>query len=175
MATDTAVIRPARPDDASAIARVHVAGWQEAYTGLLPDDFLAGLSDTFDRRRRFWEHFARSLGERDALLVAEVDGEVVGFVHAGESRDRPGENEGEVTAIYLRRAQWGRGIGRQLFGAAVDRLRESGFESAVLWVLNANSRARRFYEAAGWAPDGSEKEERIGDLILREVRYTIPL
>src|SRR5690606_41064361 len=72
------------------------------------------------------------------------------------SRDHPDENVGEVTAIYLRQAHWGRGIGRRLFAAVVDRLREAGFEEAILWVLDTNARARRFYEAAGWEADGSE-------------------
>lgn len=171
MSSDTSLIRPARPADAEAIARVHVYGWQEAYAGLLPDDFLAGLGRTLDRRRDFWEGLARSLSRRDAFFVAEVGGEIVGFAHGGHSRDHPDENVGEVTAIYLRRAHWGRGIGRRLFAAVVDRLREAGFEEAILWVLDTNARARRFYEAAGWEADGSEKVETLGDLELREVRY----
>src|SRR5690606_33933301 len=114
MSSDTSLIRPARPEDAEAIARVHVYGWQEAYAGLLPDDFLAGLGRTLDRRRDFWEGLARSLSRRDAFFVAEVGGEIVGFAHGGHSRDHPDENVGEVTAIYLRQAHWGRGIGRRL-------------------------------------------------------------
>ena len=145
MSSDTSLIRPARPADAEAIARVHVYGWQEAYAGLLPDDFLAGLGRTLDRRRDFWEGLARSLSRRDAFFVAEVGGEIVGVAHGGHSR--------------------------RLFAAVVDRLREAGFEEAILWVLDTNARARRFYEAAGWEADGSEKVETLGDLELREVRY----
>lgn len=169
------VIRPAQPEDAAAVARVHIAGWQEAYAGLLPHDFLAGLPESFDRRRRFWEETARTLGGRGVFFVADIGGEVGGFVQGGESRDHPNEGVGEITAIYLLPAHWGKGIGRQLFATAVDRLRDADFHSAVLWVLDTNARARRFYEAAGWAPDGAEKEERVGDVILREVRYRTEL
>lgn len=172
MSVEQLNVRPANPDDGEAIARVHIGGWQEAYAGLLPDDFLAGLSETFDRRRQFWGRVAGSPGDREALLVAELGDQVVGFAHACPSRDSSSDTTtGEVTAIYLRKAYWGRGVGRRLFAAAVERLRASGFEDAILWVLDGNQRARRFYRDAGWETDGGEKEDRVGDLTLREVRY----
>ena len=154
MSSDTSLIRPARPADAEAIARVHVYGWQEAYAGLLPDDFLAGLGRTLDRRRDFWEGLARSLSRRDAFFVAEVGGEIVGFAHGGHSRDHPDENVGEVTAIYLRQAHWGRGIGRRLF-AVVDRP-GSGLRRGDPVVLDTNARLPH-REAAGWEADGSRR------------------
>ena len=41
----------------------------------------------------------------------------------------------------------------------------------MLWVLEDNSRARAFYEAAGWRPDGGRQLERIISTDLYEVRY----
>jgi hypothetical protein len=45
------------------------------------------------------------------------------------------------------------------------------FAEAVLWVLGTNERARRFYEAAGWEPDGNTKVEDRASGTLHEVRY----
>ena len=42
---------------------------------------------------------------------------------------------------------------------------------ATLWVLDGSARARRFYEAAGWAPDGEERIEQLPGFAVREVRY----
>lgn len=45
-------VRPARPDDAEAIADAHVRGWLVAYRGLVPDTVLDGFS--VERRAAFW-------------------------------------------------------------------------------------------------------------------------
>jgi len=59
---------------------------------------------------------------------------------------------------------------------AMATLRAVGFSTATLWVLDTNLRARRFYEAAGWVPDGATKVDDRATFTLREVRYrtTIP-
>jgi RimJ/RimL family protein N-acetyltransferase len=41
----------------------------------------------------------------------------------------------------------------------------------VLWVLPGNARARRFYERAGWAADGTEKTSEAFGVSFDEVRY----
>jgi RimJ/RimL family protein N-acetyltransferase len=70
---------------------------------------------------------------------------------------------------------WGTGVGRELMAVAVDRLREAGFRSATLWVLRDNERARRFYERAGWSPDGAEKDDVVAGATVTEVRYRVDL
>ncbi|HEU5369692.1 MAG TPA: GNAT family N-acetyltransferase, partial [Ktedonobacterales bacterium] len=82
---------------------------------------------------------------------------------------------GEVRAIYLAQAAAGKGIGRALFAHAVADLRARGYQRATLWVLESNARARRFYEVAGWRPDGARKTEERPGALLREVRYAIAL
>jgi GNAT superfamily N-acetyltransferase len=62
---------------------------------------------------------------------------------------------GEVYAIYLAPAWWSAGIGRALMDAALAELRAGGYRRVVLWTLTGNARARRFYDRAGFAPDGA--------------------
>lgn len=167
-----ASIRDATPEDAAAIARVHISCWQEAYAGQLPDELLAGLPNTIVRRTDFWERIAIEAAQRDVLMVAEENDKVIGFVHARESRDEGDDDSvAEVTAIYLRKRWWGQGVGRALFTTATDRLKAAGFTSAMLWVLETNSRTRRFYEAAGWELDGGVKSQTLGPATVHEVRY----
>jgi RimJ/RimL family protein N-acetyltransferase len=73
--------------------------------------------------------------------------------------------------INLAPEAWGRGLGRTLLEAATTKLRDSGYREAVLWVLDGNARARRFYEAAGWSADGTAKREDMGGTLVTEVRY----
>jgi GNAT superfamily N-acetyltransferase len=171
------IIRAARRDDAPGIARIHIRSWQQAYRGQLPASFLDSLDTSLDRRTTSWAaQIDGSYQSRRGVLVAEQDGSLVGFVAFGPA---DGEAEdlklGEVHAIYLDSARWGRGYGRSLFQAATEGLRGAGFNAAVLWVLKTNERARRFYEIAGWKTDGQTKTEELGQVVLNEVRYRFSL
>jgi len=167
-------IRRAQPADAPAIAAVHVRSWQAAYRGLLPADYLNGL-DPAQRTAR-WEATLRGLDwPGRGVLVAEQDGQVVGFAGFSPTRDADLDPlaTGEVATIYLLPQAWRQGHGRGLMAGALASLGEAGFREAALWVLDTNQRARRFYEAGGWRPDGAAKlEERPeAGLTLSEVRY----
>jgi RimJ/RimL family protein N-acetyltransferase len=65
----------------------------------------------------------------------------------------------------------GAGSGQRLLLAATAELSRLGFPEAVLWVATGNSRARRFYEAAGWAADGMERTDDSFGPPIDEVRY----
>jgi ribosomal protein S18 acetylase RimI-like enzyme len=154
------VIRPGRADDAEAVARVHVETWQAAYAHALPREQLAALSV---------EDRVPYLRRRPPSFVAEVEGEVVGFVGVGASRDD--DAEGELFTIYVLPDHWGAGIGRALLEAGEEELQRQGHRQVVLWVLDDNPRARRFYENAGWSADGKAQEVEMFGFHLREVRY----
>jgi GNAT superfamily N-acetyltransferase len=110
------------------------------------------------------------------VWVVEDDGRIVGFASTSPSRDSDASlDTAELGAIYLDQSVVGRGIGRALLTRAMRDLREWGFRRATLWVLATNARARRFYEIAGWRPDGTEKAETLGGFEAREVRYAIDL
>ena len=91
-----------------------------------------------------------------ATFVAMVDEETVGFATVGASYSEDGI--GELYAIYVQPSSWGHGVGRALIEQSELSLRDSGFPSALLWVLDGNERAERFYRSAGWERDG-EKED----------------
>jgi len=159
------LIRPARPEDAAAVAGVHVRTWQAAYEHVFGAEKLKRI-DNPERRGR-WQ---RWLAEGERVWVAEEDGRVVGFVWIGDSRD--GDGAGELFAIYVLPEAWGSGAGAGLMAAARDALRER-YATSILWVLEDNPRARRFYEREGWALDGGRKEDELLGVAVAEVRYRI--
>jgi ribosomal protein S18 acetylase RimI-like enzyme len=177
-------VRAAVPGDDVGLATVHVRSWQAAYAGQLPEEYLAGLS--IERRAEWWRTtLARCAGAGagsgagapgEGVLVA-VDAEgIVGFLHYCRSRDQDApRTTGEITSIYLLPGWWDRGVGRRLLSAGLDGLRDAGFDTATLWVLESNLRARRFYVAAGMKTDGATKDDVRPDFVLREVRYTVRL
>ncbi len=165
-------IRPAEPGDAAEIAALHLRAWQWAYAGLLPASYLDVLPTHLGERERLWQGWLAQPAPSVRTWVAAKDGRIVGFVTMGPSGDADATpSTGEVRAIYLDREVVGTGFGRALFRRAQDELRQQGFRDATLWVLETNARARRFYEAAGWQPDGATKTEQIGGTDVREVRY----
>ena len=82
---------------------------------------------------------------------------------------------GELAAIYALPDVWGSGVGRRLMAAAVNVLHDAAFVDAILWVLEGNDRAQRFYEIGGWQLDGAAKDVVIADIPLAEVRYRLVL
>ncbi|MEU3455414.1 GNAT family N-acetyltransferase [Micromonospora sp. NPDC006766] len=175
-------IRREEPDDAEAIARVHVRSWQAGYAGIMPDEVLRRLNPAAWAQRR------RDLGTADpahpfATLLAEVDGRVAGFATFGPYRNNQDRGDldhryGEILAVYVEPAHWGTGTGGDLLTAARAGLTERGWQEYRLWVLADNARARRFYERAGLSPDGAESTYPVSlsggrdPVRLRELRYT---
>ena len=167
-------IREAVPGDARSIAEIHVRSWQAAYRGQLADGYLDGLSvdDRLEQHRRSLEE---PPAEWRTWIAREGDA-VAGFAVTGPSQDADAtERTGEVYAIYLEPDRVGTGAGRELFEHAVDDLRERRFDAATLWVLETNERARRFYEVAGWAHDGTVTSERVDCEMRATLRYRIDL
>ena len=160
-------VRPATVADAPAMGRLVVRAWQAAYRGHMPDAYLDGLRP--QDRAAYWDEVLRREDRRGAVLVAERDGEVVGFAALGPSPDP--EGAGELYAINVDPAHWGTGAGRALLEAAQAELDRMGFAESVLWVLPGNARARRFYERAGWAADGTERTAEVFAVTVPEVRY----
>src|SRR5918999_1792039 len=81
-------VRPATVADAPAMGQLVVRAWQAAYRGQMPDDYLNGLRA--EDRAAYWDGVLRRQDRRGVILVAERDGEVVGFAAAGPSPDPQG-------------------------------------------------------------------------------------
>ncbi|WP_396644169.1 GNAT family N-acetyltransferase [Microbacterium sp.] len=140
-------LRPARPDDAAAIARVHAASWRETY-GRFVDD--PDTSPWFDAERRIgmWETTLRETGH--ATIVADGPAGIVGFASTTPITEPDAVRPEELTMIYVLQSAHGSGVGQALLDAVLaDR-------PASLWVAADNPRAHAFYRRNGFRPDGAE-------------------
>lgn len=169
----TVVVRLARLDDAATIADLHARSWRAAYRGIIPNAILDRLS--IEQRVEFWQRRIDRAADpsADGRIWVVVEGDRV----AGLAATRPATDPdlvpgtGELAAIYLAPEAWSRGLGSALFAAAVDDLRARGFAPLVLWVIEANARGRRFYERAGWRPDGARRAIDFDGTPVDEIRY----
>jgi ribosomal protein S18 acetylase RimI-like enzyme len=174
----TPAVRLATSSDAAAIADAHIRGWRAAYRGLVPDRILDGFDAA--RRTAWWADriAAQSDGEaaEQRTWVVLAGDAVAGFAAsgpAGVEAAPPPTGAGEVFAIYLAPEQLRRGLGRRLFAKAIDDLQARRFAPIVVWVFEANDRARRFYEAAGFVPDGARHVVRFDGVEIAEIRYRL--
>ncbi|MGD0862833.1 MAG: GNAT family N-acetyltransferase [Candidatus Limnocylindrales bacterium] len=167
------LIRRAGPTDAGAIARLTITGWKAAYRGILPRDFLDGIS--VHAREAVWrDRLERDEAGRLPAWLAERGGRALGFVSSGPPRDEDVPlPAAEVYAIYVRPEEWRRGVGQALLETALRHWRDRGVATLVLWVFEANARARAFYEAMGWQPDGARQELELAGESVIEVRYRV--
>ena len=166
-------MRMARPGDATAMATVHVASWRAAYRGLLPDDYLAGLS--VEERAASWSGILADPAPGQVLVV-ELDGRIVGFAHVGPSGDDDaGPDTGELYTIYVLPDAWGRGHGWALMEAALERLRADGYAGVTLWMLSTNDRARRFYLRQGWSVTAGQRTQEFGGQEVTDHRFGLAL
>jgi len=173
-------VRAATIGDAGEIVRINVHAWQRAYAGIVPADVLDSM-EIEGRVERYRYRMRHSPGF-EHLVAADGDKTVgyacLGNYRLGQRQDGGLHRQiGEVTAIYVDPPHWGTGAGRALMDAACGRLVERGFTTVRLWVLAANHQARRFYERAGFVPDGATAGYPVGRpdgsvIELPEVRYT---
>ena len=130
-------------------AYVHWKAWQEAYPGLVRQEYLDRL--TLEK----CEQIAFSWPDR--MFIAKDEGRVVGFVGYGHREEEPPEI-GEVFALYVLKEYYGKGVGRLLMEAALEQLK--GYAQVCLWTLKENRRAIRFYQKCGFCADGEEKTSK---------------
>lgn len=168
-------IRVATRDDADGITDVQVASWRAGYAHVLPHSVL--YADDFDATRRsFWKLWRFAPGHRVAVAVEPLDDgdRVVGFVSYGPERERARgfTGRGEVWAFYVHPDVWGTGLAPALMEHTERRLKAEGFDSAVLWVLDDNPRARAFYEKFGWHVSGLTADfDAYCEVRVPEVEY----
>lgn len=133
------IIRKAKVEDAKSMVEINVNTWKVAYKGLLPDEILDNRNVTEKRI----EHSQEAIKTKDKIhFVAEENGEIVGFLTGGDSRDETVPVDFEVYALYVSPLMQRKGIGQALLDAFMKEINYAPF---YLYALKSNQNARQFY------------------------------
>jgi L-amino acid N-acyltransferase YncA len=137
-------IRPARADDAAAVAAIYNEGIE---------DRLA----TFETRPRTADEVTSWLSEELPFLVATAGGEVFGFARVSPYSDRcVYEGVGEH-GVYVARSARGGGLGRRLLAALCDEAERAGIYKLTSRVFTDNAASRAAHIAAGFEEVGVQR------------------
>lgn len=153
-------LRPAVLSDRSALAQIMAESSLAAYNGVLPSSVLA--RESFEVWEKRWREL---LGDDDHwTLLALEHGRPCGLALTYADKG----DAAVFGLLHLLPAAWGQGMAKALHDASLGALRERGFRTCTLWVLETNRRARRFYDKRGWNPTG-ERRDFIKD--VTSLRY----
>ena len=134
-------IRPARRGDAERIAAVARETWHAAYGDVLSADAIDATVDEWYAPASLRAAIDRETG---SFVVAEADGEVVGYLQAGY---RESVGNVVVSRVYVLPDYWGEGVGTAMLERVATELHEAGYERVSAVVLADNELGRAFYDA----------------------------
>jgi L-amino acid N-acyltransferase len=141
-------IRLARHDDAEAIRQIYNL---EVSTSTVTFDLVPR---TLDEQVQWLE--ARSGAH--AVIVAERDGEVVGFASLSPFRDRPAYNSTVEDSVYVRADQRGQGLGAALLNELVALAGQHGFHTVVARIVGGHDTSIELHRRLGFDEVGTERE-----------------
>jgi GNAT superfamily N-acetyltransferase len=183
------MIRSASTADAAEISGVQRDSWLAAYEGIIAHEIMDRVTAPDDGARvrqvfrtRPWQRMVVAVAQNPTGQSPADQPGIVGYASFGPELDvfapwphpvspagRQGQ-VGELYALYVHPAWWSTGTGRALMDHVLAKVSSAGFPNVMLWVLERNARARRFYERAGFRPDGaSHVLDGLGGVI--EIRY----
>lgn len=163
------IIRSAELTDASGIAKVNIETWKSTYKNIINDEYLDSLS--YEQREHAIKNIINSSSDKKYVFIAEDGtGDVIGFASCGIVRENDEIFKGELYSIYILKEFQNKGIGKLLYNIAIQKLQENNLFPMIIWVLEENRQARKFYELMG----GRKIRERyihIGSQEIKEVAY----
>lgn len=156
--------RIAWPQDAEAIADVQIVAWRRSYSGVLPDEVLAGL-DRGSLVGAWRNEISRPAEARQRILVALDESSVVGYVLTAPAADPDCDPavDGEIDDLTVHGDHEHAGHGSRLLHAAVDTLRADRFQRAIVWLTSTDDARRAFLTESGWAADGAHRTLDLND------------
>lgn len=154
------LIRDAKENDIWSIAKIKIDAWRSTYRGIISDNILDSFK--LSEQVKMFKMLTAQENNQNFLVLAEVDGTIAGFAAGGAEREGKHGVDGEIYAVYILEEYQNQGLGKMLMEYSVEKLKNEGFNSMVVWALE-NNPYKRFYEKHGGIQIGRKLLEMDGE------------
>lgn len=144
---DNVFIRKAIPSDEQALAYIQTESWKAAFAGILSPEELVRCTN-MEKAKQMYHSVLRRDGCN--MAVELVNDQPHCIAAWGKNRCDLGDTVGELICIHSLQNNWAKGYGSAMMEYVLAQLQQANFESVILWVFEANTRARKFYEKHGF-------------------------
>lgn len=152
-----------KDDNPLEISKIYESSWKYAYKDIIPQNYLDSIP------AGQWADSIHKAGMKSLVLIER--GRIIGTASFCKSRWEEYNDYGEVVSIYFLPDYIGKGYGRLLLNKCIEELKQCGYKKVLLWVLEDNHRARKFYEKNGFICSEVFLDDNIGGKDVREVLY----
>lgn len=144
-------IKRVHPGDESDLAYIQTESWKAAFKNIIHPDVLEGCTQIEKATAMYRRLLAQNVGNGYLL---KVEGHPHCIAWWDTSRDQDMSDYAELICIHSLQDNWRKGYGSHMIHTVLRDMASSGFSRVMLWVFEDNVRARRFYEAHGFIPNG---------------------
>lgn len=145
-------IRKVKYEDIEQIVDINIKDWKKGYKGIIDDEILDNLNRE-EKIEKWREHYRTG-----NVIVAEENGEILGYCKYEDNTVYKNTNiDSEIIAIYVDCDKLGNGVGSKLVEYAMADLKNKNKTKMIIWCLEKNKNARKFYEKMGGKLINDEK------------------
>lgn len=160
------IIRKAMPGDEKTLARIQTESWKAAFAGILSPEELSRCTNPQKAEQMYHGVLRR---EDCNMAIAYVEAQPHCIAAWGKNRCGLGNAVGELICIHSLQNNWAKGYGSAMMAYVLNQLQQAKYESVILWVFEANKRARKFYEKHGFVLTEQKKlANGIPELMYRK-------
>ena len=140
-------IRKAEPGDEKILAHIQTESWKAAFADILSPEELVRCTNQ-QKAEQMYHSVLRREGCNMAIeFVADQPHCIAAW---GKNRCDLGDTVGELICIHSLQNNWAKGYGSAMMEYVLARFKQEGYKFVILWVFEANTRARKFYEKHGF-------------------------
>lgn len=147
-------IERVKPGDEATLAYIQTESWKAGFKDILPADVLQNCTQPDKVTAMYRRLLAQNIGN-GYLLKTDGHPHWIAWWDATREKDMPGY--AELICIHSLQENWRQGYGSKMMDIVLRDIAAAGFSKVMLWVFEANIRARRFYETHGFITHGKTK------------------
>jgi phosphinothricin acetyltransferase len=138
-------VRRAVEEDAAAVVRIYAPYVEQ--TAISFEETAPTVDEMATRIRKCCTRWQ--------WLVAEIDGQVVGYAYGSQHRERAAYRWSVEVSAYVDRTHHRQGIGRALYEPLLTELAEKGFCNAFAGITIPNDASVKLHTVMGFSPIGT--------------------